>query len=91
MNFAFDNQFETQELLQTVNHLVDTANELELELPFSFAVDQEMEAEQLQTVQQLLLEAIEEELKQQELLKRPPCHIGPYADGRCTICGLAQP
>ena len=91
MNFAFDNQFETQELLQSVNHLVDTANELGVELPFSFAVDQEMEAEQLQTAQQILLEAIEEDLKQKKLLERPPCHIGPYADGICTTCGLAQP
>lgn len=89
--FEFAQNTETQTLFESVTHLQDTLAGLEVESPLAFGISVDMELEQLQSVKQLLEEALAEAKKQAKMLELPECHIGPYANQICTICGMREP
>jgi len=90
--FGYDTEFEEENDFGTVSHLRDFADELGVDTTIAFGLSEDLESEQLASIGQELKAAIEEELARiADLAKRPACHIGPYADGICTICGGRQP
>lgn len=93
--FQFDQQFNEQNDLAVCTHLRDYAIELGLHPHVAFGLDATMEAEQLAEIKRALEEAIAEEKarrqREEERAAYPPCYIGPYSGGFCTICGGRQP
>lgn len=75
----------------TVTHLLDYANQIGLDTSYVQGLDSTTDQETLVNLQAMLEQALAEELAKQEKEQRYACHIGPYANGICTICGGRQP
>jgi hypothetical protein len=95
MDFNFVQEFNNQQIMESITHLQDALTDFGVESPLAFGVTEDMELEQLQAAETLLKEAVEEALRQEAVQRKrmqiPPCDIGPYADGFCTICGKREP
>lgn len=98
--FGFSQDFnqEQEQGYITCSHLLDSALSLGLNTDYAIGLNASMETEQLQSVQAQLeadiAQALAAEEKAQAEERRrlgPTCHIGPYANRICTICGLRQP
>ena len=89
--FNQNQNFSQDEGFAVASHLRDTALELGLDVSAAFGLSADMEAEQLAGIQATLQAAIQEAIAEENRNRLPTCHIGPYANGICTICGLLQP
>lgn len=94
--FNYERNFDEENLYGTISHLQDYGeSELGIDLSgMTMGLSEDMEAEQLQSIKAEIEAAIKaeiERLRKIEEAKWPACHIGPYAGGRCTICGGRQP
>ncbi len=90
--FAFEQTESEDETFDTICHLRDAAESMEIDTTaLAFGLSADLETEQLQTIREQLESALAKSLAETERLKIPPCHIGPYGGGICTICGKPQP
>ena len=87
--FNYQTDFDNENDFSSVTHLRDFADSLDLDTSAAFGLSAEMDAEQLASVRHELQEAIDAKLA--ELNALPSCHLGPYANNICTICGGREP
>ncbi len=95
-NFQFQQNFDDENLFGIISHLQDYGEaELGIDLSdMTMGLSEDMEEETLLAIRSEIEAAIEaeiERLRKIEESKWPACYIGPYAGGRCTICGGRQP
>ena len=76
-----------------VEHLVESAGLLGIDVRDWEGLGEGSDELWLRRVAADAAEAVAAKLRDDEAKRRRrrPCGIGPYADGRCTICGLSQP
>lgn len=89
--FNFNQEQEFSVDLVSVTHLLDYANQIGVDTSYLVGLDETMTQEQLVSIQAVLQEEIQKILQEQEIEARFACHIGPYANGICTICGGREP
>jgi len=98
MSESFTFGFESNEkelLFGEILHLQTALEGLGLESSLAFGIDERSDLEQLQAAKQLIQDELDEadrlEDIEQRRLECGACHIGPYANGICTICGGYEP
>lgn len=92
MNQVFADGSDDRELFETVTHLEIAAKGLGMDTAgLMFGLTEAAGKDVLQMMQDVLNAAMDKKKSRLAWQNLPICHIGPYADGTCTICGLRQP